>query len=174
MPKLTYEQGLHLGQVVEQGLTKAKTGTAQFVLKIKILGVPDGEGSYVAHREQYDRTIYMALTEKTMPYVKENLERLGFEGTSLGQLDPAHAQAQKFTGKQVEVWCKHERDQQGELRERWQISTGGGSLGDPLDQREVRNLDGLFGRMSRPSTPTPIRSEPYGDGTGISDDDIPF
>ena len=189
MPKSAfYEQGVHVGEVTKQGLAKAKTGTPQFVLGVKILGVATGDGSYNPHRDSYERTVYMALTEKTLPYVESKLQKLGFAGNSLGQLDPSHPQHQSFVGAQVDLYCKHEYDNTGNTVEKWDIATGSGITGDLLDQRDVRQLDALFGRMLRPGTATqkpvqtiapsqlqnPTNGQYFPASEGITDDDIPF
>lgn len=184
-----YGEGVHVVQITKQGLTKASTGTPQFVLSAKILGAPTGDGGYLPHQQQYERTLYMALTENTMQYVMPKLETLGFQGSSMGQLDPSHPSHQSFVGGQVDLYCKWENDPKGGQREKWQISTGPGSLGDPLDQREVRQLDALFGRMLKPAHGGPVAVQaqrdhkpasgqyfppPHTDETQITDDDIPF
>jgi hypothetical protein len=37
---------------------------------------------------QYERTYYRAITDKTMPYFIEDLQGLGFHGSSFRELDP--------------------------------------------------------------------------------------
>jgi len=167
-----YSVGLHVGEITKQGLSKTSTGKPQFVLGVKILGQPSADG-VVPWQQQYERTVYMVLTDKTIDFATENLKRLGFTGTSLSQLDPSNATFQSFKGNQVELWCKHEPDQQGQMRERWQVSNGGINAisGDPLDQREMRQLDTLFGRALR--TGTPPSPSAY-TNTEITDDDVPF
>ena len=169
-----YQQGVYVVEVVGQALGKAMTGTPQFILRFKVLGtpVPDSD-SFDSVSQQYERTLYMALTEKTAPYVKENLEKLGFNGGSITILDPGHAQHQSFVGNQIDMYCKHEADQNGNVREKWQISRGAGGIkADPLDQREMRQLDALFGKNA--SKPT-LHIRPHVEtGAEITDDDIPF
>jgi hypothetical protein len=174
-----YDIGVHMGEVISQGLTKASTGTAQFILRVKILGVPDGT-NYVAHSVQYERSIYMALTEKTMQYVVPKLQQLGFTGQSISQLDPSHPHHQSFVGNQVDLWCAHENDDKGGVREKWNISRPQSAMEiTPLDSKQVRELDSLFGRALRQAgTPvlaggaTKINHE--NEPLGITDDDIPF
>ena len=85
-----YPVGLYQGRVVSQGVGESGTGTPQFVLRIKVLGPVDGD-EYVPSKQQYERTVYMYLTEKTIPFVLETLAILGFEGDNIMQLDPSHA-----------------------------------------------------------------------------------
>lgn len=185
-----YEVGPHFGKVVRQGLTKAKTGTKQFCLTVKVLGVPSGNGEYDAHTQQHERTIYMALTEKTMPNVVEKLQALRFTGSSLGQLDPSSDRHISFEGQDVDLYCSHELDQQGSPRERWDVSRGATVL-TPLTPKETRELDSLFGKalggvkvqrgVANVVAPE-LRHPDYESGPqptdpsdlGITDDDIPF
>jgi hypothetical protein len=169
-----YEEGNYLGQVMSQAMTKAKTGTPQFVLRFKVLTYADGSSV----PRQYERTMYRSITDKTMEYVKQDLETLGFKGTSLRQLDPNQGDFQDLSGIEVELYCKHEEGQDGELREKWMLSRQSSKAieGDPVDGGTYRQLDVLFGANARGATPRPvtqaIRSQPH--STEITDEDIPF
>ena len=173
-----YDEGIHVGQVLQQGLTKATTGTFQFVLTIKVLGVADPHDSttYVPHRTQFQRSIYMAITEKTIEFVVPTLETLGYEGSTFGALDPSHPEYQSFVDKTFDFMCLHEKDQEGNLREKWSVARRA-KLPElkPLESREMRQLDALFGRALASKGKKPPVSVP-GDAneTGITDDDIPF
>jgi len=169
-----YEEGLHVGEIRQHGIGKAKTGTTQIVWRVKILGLPDGEVSYAPHRQQYERTIYMAATEKTAAFVGETLEAIGYDGERVSQLDPTHPNHVSMIGKQVNLWCKHEDDQEGNPRERWQFSRGASTLELPqLSAKEVRELDSLFGRNKKAAA---IESAPVQNihNQEIDDSDIPF
>lgn len=171
-----YAPGAYIAEVVNQGFNKAKTGNQQFVLQVKILGTPDGD-SMMPCEQQYDRTIYMTLTEKTAPYVVEALRHIGYTGNSFGPLDPSHPQHHSFVRQQIDVFCKHEADQQGTVRDKWQISTGAPALKvEPLTPKDIRDLDSLFGRelKSKGAQPVPARAAQQANATVITDDDIPF
>jgi hypothetical protein len=181
-----YDDGLHVGQITRQGLTKASTGNKQFVLGVKILGLPMDDGTYAPHKMQYERTIYMTITEKTMPFVVENLKALDFTGTQFSQLDPSHINFVSLVGKQVDLWCKHELGNDNIVREKWQISRGAEAKPlEVLSNRELRELDSLFGKALKASKPAASRATAQADGDdgeppsdptdpGITDDDIPF
>lgn len=169
-----YAAGVYVGEVTAQALSKASTGTIQFVLRFKVLGVPTDDGSFFPDAHKYERTIYMAITEKTIPYVSEALEKLGYGAGSFGPLDPSHPNHESFVGNQIDVYCKHETDKSGEMREKWQISRGASALTVvPLEPKEVRELDALFGKSLKGKSivnkPVPIQ-----ESTVITDDDIPF
>lgn len=172
-----YNPGNYIGEVVQQALTKASTGTPQFALRVKILGTPGDGESYEPIRDQYERTIWMALTPKTIPFVTDALEHLGYKHSSMGPLDPAHPQHQSFTGQQVELYCSWENDQQGNSREKWRISTRiAGMKITPLESKEIRELDALFGKSIRPAASSEPAAKPQttSDATMITDEDIPF
>ena len=173
-----YDEGIHVGQVLQQGLTKATTGTFQFALTIKVLGVADPHDAtaYVPHRNQFQRTIWMAITEKTIEYVVPSLETLGYEGSTFGALDPSHPDHQSFVGKTFDFFCTHEKDQEGNLREKWSVArTAKLPELQPLESREMRQLDALFGRALANKGKKPPASVPSdANEVGITDDDIPF
>jgi hypothetical protein len=137
----------------------------------------------------------MSLTEKTVEFVVEQLQSIpGFSCDSLDQLDPENPRAIDLKGTQVDLWCKHEKDQKGELRERWNISSPREIVTEKLNSKEIRQLNTLFGKALKKSAPapktaaksTPVKQqsdEPpidsYDDvntqeGVEITDEDIPF
>jgi len=172
-----YDQGIHVGEVLQQGLTKAATGTFQFVLTIRVLGVADPRDptSYTPHRNQFQRSIYMAITEKTVEYVVPSLETLGYEGSTFGALDPGHPEHQSFVGKTFDFLCTHEADQEGNMRERWSVArTAKLPELKPLESREMRQLDALFGKALAGKGK---KKEPVlvpGDALEIDESEIPF
>lgn len=185
MGKPFYEPGAFIGEVVQQGLTKASTGNTQFVLRFKVVGKPDpNDPDTLIQCAEYERTIYMTITDKTATFVVDNLHMLGYRAESFGPLDPSHANHQSFVGQQIEVYCQHEQGQSGDMREKWQLSRKPQAIEiKPLEAKEVRQLDMLFGKALKagtPSTPkqTQAKSLSYtavlSDGTEITDDDIPF
>ncbi|HTF68643.1 MAG TPA: hypothetical protein VK638_38795 [Edaphobacter sp.] len=167
---------MHIGEIKQHALGKAQTGTPQIVWLVKILGVSlDDAGTIDSFRpnQQYERRIYMALTERTAPFVSEALQNIGFEGEKISQLDPGHPQHVSMIGNQVNLWCSHERDQKGDLREKWQFSRGPQKLELPsLNAKEVRELDALFGKGNRQTKPPAPAQNIHGEE--IDDSDIPF
>lgn len=178
MNRAYYDEGVHLGEVLQQGLTEAKTGTAQFVLKVKILGATEASDpmdEFAPHGQQYERTIYMPLTDKTVEFVVPQLQTLGFTGKSLGQLDPSHPSHQSLVGVRAKLWCGHKPDQSGDIREKWSISRESAPV-TPLEPKKLRQLDALFGKALQGGaklTPQPSSRVAVAD-QGITDDDLPF
>lgn len=178
-----YQAGNYVGEIMQQGLSKARTGNSQFVIRVKVLGTPNGEQSYDRDPFQYERIIFMTITQNTINFVSETLEALGYSGQGFGPLDPSHPQHQSFVGQQVDLYCTHEADQSGNMREKWRISRNGGSNLElnPLNQKELRELDALFGKNLRgtqtsaaPARTAPAQRSAPSVATEITDDDIPF
>lgn len=171
-----YQSGVYVAEITAQALSKASTGTTQFVLRFKVLGTPSEDGSFFPDAHKYERTIYMAITEKTIPYVTETLEALGYGAGGFGPLDPSHSNHESFVGNQIDVYCKHEPDKNGDLRERWQVSRpNAGIKVIPLEAKEVRELDALFGKSLKGKTKSsPQPAVAVMDSMVITDDDIPF
>jgi len=180
-----FDEGLYVGTAVAQAIGETNSGKPQFVLRVKVLGTPYDDGSYEAAKQQYERTIYMVLTDKTVPFVTEKLRAIGFTGGRITDLDPSSDHFQDLKGTQVRLWCKHEEDLKGELRERWDISKGASILEvKPLDSKGRRSLDSLFAKALK-DTPAPASRKPEDEDQtrpdtsnytdqGITNDDIPF
>lgn len=180
-----YEAGAYIGEVTQQALGKASTGTPQFVVRFRVLGKPDpADPSAFTPVQEYERTIYRAITPNTIDYVMEDLEKLGYEKGGFGPLDPSHPDHQSFVGMQIDVYCKHEKNMKGDMGEKWQLSRGASTLKvDPIDSKGVRELDAMFGKALKAKLPQKAvapKSEPVLAGgpppfsEEVSDDDVPF
>ena len=190
-----YDEGYYKCRIVQQAMGKAGTGTPQFVLRFTVLEFSDG--SPVA--QQYERTCYRYITDKTMQYFERDLETLGFTGTSLRQLDPSISGYQSFIGNTFEFRSTHEADQKSEVREKWSLALPNGPGREvevvPVDSATYRQLDAMFGRnkgatrtSAPPAEPPSAAPPPTGnqparqsaafsravERTQITDDDIPF
>lgn len=175
-----YASARYRAKVLEQALGKAQTGTTQFILKVRILECL----TPVSDVQQYERTIYMAITESTMQYVVPKLQSIGYTRDSLRYLSPSEPNHHSFVGQEINVFCKHENDRNGDLREKWDIARSDGSSKPlevtPVDKPALRNLDMLFGKAlkeagattNKPAKPMPPPRPD--DGMGVSDLDCPF
>lgn len=161
MAKPFYDEGVHIGEITAQGFNKAKSGTRQFMIRVKVLGLPVNEDGFTPHDQQFERTIYMALTAATVPFVAETLRHLGYEEDSFGPLDPNHSKHHSFVGQQVNLYCRHE-EFDGQWNEKWSISRGLSPLqSEALTTKEVRELDALFGKALKggKADPTPATTQ---------------
>lgn len=174
-----YAPGLYWATIIQQGLSEAKTGTAQIVLRIKILGPvhPENPDGFVAAEQSWERTVYMAVTEKTMQFLPEKLASLGYTGNSIARLDPSHPQHYSLVDQDHRFYCSHENSDNG-LREKWDVARTAGSLElKPPAPAKMRALDELFARQVRANGgPAPAAPKPVSTPTAsvITDDDVPF
>lgn len=178
-----FAQGAYKCEVLDQGLSISKTEKPQIWLQVRVLESIDNPELTL---NQYERTIYWTLTDKTIDFTLEKLERLGFSGDSFRNLDPNVEGHHSFVGQVIDCYCKLET-YEGKEREKWDLSNqSGGARPDPLGDSDARKLDALFGRklkerFKKPSARKPAKkSEPVAVGTVSdvdpppADDDIPF
>lgn len=147
---LMYEHGAtYWGKVTSNKMGKAKTGTPQFILQFEIVGKmdptnPEGDLLYCPVAE---RTVFRAITDKTIKWVLQDLEKLGFTGDSFRLLDMDEPGGFNFIGTELAFYCEHKAGQDGKLHEQWGISSGKKPMEvTPMDAKEIRALDNLFGR----------------------------
>lgn len=189
-----YNEGRYRCEVTQQAMSKASTGTPQFVLKVRVLEMYASPSDTESLRQQYERSIYRAITEKTVTYLKKDLDVLGFSGGSLKQIDPTTPGYQRFVGTLVDCLCKHEADNKtGDMRERWSLAWPAAESSEiearPLAPQEYRQLDALFGAAvkanggQRPApqsakreaaAPAAPAKQPAPANDWPSDDDLPF
>jgi hypothetical protein len=182
-----YPEGGYIGKVTQQALVKAGTGTPQLVIKFTVERFWNKEKKAEEPvAERHTRTIYRTITAKTAEYVKQDLENLGFTGESLSELDPKTPGYFDLTGHEINVFVKHEADQESNLREKWGISQYSGSKpieGEPVTNfAELDELLGFSGKSAGPkaapkkaaaagTTPTGAGSNGHTAGA-LSDDEL--
>lgn len=163
-----YPEGRYKAEILEQGFSDAKTGTTQFVLAIRIFETENGDPV-----NEGERFVFRPITEKTMPYLVEDLRSLGYEGNSLQPL----ADGNQFVGKVAVFFVKHETDREGKQQERWSVYRGGGGASmeslTKADPSKLRNLDVLFGRAAKQGKPA-TKTAPPPDNWVPSDADVPM
>lgn len=170
-----YQPGEYVCSVVQQGLSEAGTGNPQFVLRVKVIGRPDPDtpgNVIVGGMQQLERTYYRTITDKSIEWFMQELDVLGFTGTSFKQLDPSSPQHQSFVGSDIDMICEHEADQSGQPRERWKIKLqGGGGEIKPLDAAKARQLDNLFGKhLQARKSAAPAAAKRTASAVAVADD----
>jgi hypothetical protein len=145
-----YEPGEYWCEIVDHGLSPAKTGTPQIFVKVKVLGRVNAADpkQYDADERQHERTMYQAVTTSTVEFVLDKLEAIGFTGVAWSEFDRANPNSQDLVGNSIKMYCKHE-SYNDELKERWDISRGGGNR---MDAEATSKLDSLFGKELRART----------------------
>lgn len=163
-----YAEGGYIGKITQQALVKSQNkGTPQLVIRFTVESHADGTDS----GPKMERTMYRAITANTAQYVQEDLAKLGFTGTSLSEIDP---NSPKFsfdlTGKEIGVYCKHEADQENNLRERWQLSRSFAIEGEAVTDYD--SLDAMFDFSAKPKPATkaasPKQQKPQAAGVSTS------
>lgn len=176
-----YEPGIYRCNVTRQALSQSKNGNPQFILTFMIkeqVSVKD-PGITREVPTQYERSIWMTITEKTADFVTDDLARLGFVGVSFGGLDPETPDFHDFTGLVLDVECYHDT-WDGQVREKWRLVREGGMEFDPLEKSAVRKLDAMFGKaLKSKCTATAETVEKAPEAAAIetvetSADDLPF
>lgn len=191
-----FAQGKFYCRVVGQGLSVAKSGNEQFWIQVEPIGQinpADPESPDLLRCPQgKTRTIYRAITDKTIDWIKRDLEylmeRSGKSGGIGGfeYLDPNTPGYVDFTNAEVEATCDHE-DYQGKTQERWNLASGTGMQAKPLEEKSVRKLNAMFGKELRSiggeapkRQPAKVQKPsntvaPYlNEGEAIPEDSIPF
>ncbi len=176
-----YAVGRYACKVTDQALGETSTGKPQFVLRFQVLGLvdPKDPSRYIAGAQQYERTHYRAITDKTIQYFIEDLKLLGFKGESFKALDPNNDGFHDFRDLDIDMWCSHENDQEGKPREKWGVARQGSTFEvKPLEAKKVRDLDNLFGKQLKSAKAAePVRTAPANAASPameITDDDVPF
>jgi hypothetical protein len=177
-----YSVGRYWGKITQQALGESKEKkTPFFAIRFIVTGKvdpADPQGDLIAC-EQYERTLNMYLTEGTIEFVTRDLEKLGFQGDSFKYLDPSTPGFHDFTGVEGAFYCSHE-EYEGKAREKWSLAKEGGTKleVEPLESKQVRALDNLFGKhlkgLKKAAPKSEVKQpEPVGAGAPPSDD-IPF
>jgi hypothetical protein len=134
-----YPEGQYLAQVTNQYFGEsAEKGTPKFCLVIRIIGNRDCPDSPCRPQK---REIVWWITDKTVEWVMRDLRALGYMGETLTGVDPDDEDFHDFRGKNIEVSCIHEEDQEGRLWERWKLSAGPQNL---KDKSKLRRLDRIL------------------------------
>lgn len=156
------------GRVTKQAIGKTSNGNPQFVLSFMVLGEInplDPQGDLIPC-QTHERSVYRVITDKTVDYAMEDITALceakGCEGiNSFRSLDPSRSDfTHDFVGTELGFYCKH-GEYQGKVNEKWQISrNGGASAGEAMDDKEMRQLDALFGKRLKETKPVAQSRKP--------------
>ncbi len=147
-----YEDGkTYRAKIVKWGMSEAKTGTAQVFFNCLIENEIKGED--LLDCPEYERTIFLPITEKAIGFTVAKLQKLGYDKPSFDELDPGHANAFDFAGIAVDIRCKHD-EYQGKVIEKWDFS-GGGFEGQPVEKTKVSKLNAAFGHFLKNNAKAP-------------------
>lgn len=169
MAKITFAPGRYWGKVINQQLGKTSTDKPQIVISFAVLGKvdpADPEGALLPCPAG-DRTVFRVITDKTAEWAAQDLEKLGFTGARFSDVDLNSSAACDMRGNEAAFSCIHSEypEGSGDLREKWSVASDGGSFeATPLEPKEARQLDAMFGKYLKKtfkaSEPDPTRKSP--------------
>jgi hypothetical protein len=133
--------------------------------------------------KEFERTMFLTITQGTIQRRYEDLDFLGLCPDSWDELDQDHPKAVDFMNREIPVYCKH-GEYDGKPKEEWNINRGGGGLPvKPIEKDQMRQLNAMFNLKSKmkkttaappapakaatPTPPAPVEREP-------GEDDLPF
>lgn len=175
-----YQAGKYRCQITEQAFGESKDKhTPFFGLKVKPTGFYDPATGDLVPCSDFERTVYLYMTDKTIDQATKNIRSLGFTGDSFRQLDPEVPGHTSLIGTEADFQCKHE-PYNNTLSEKWEFPL---SEGRPLEKVSglSKKLDALFGKSIKGSAgPKAAPAKAASDGAvpvaaGVApDDEIPF
>ncbi len=165
-----YEPSKYHVQILDVALGEASTGNPQIVLRVKVISRlfqnSSGEEASAPVAAQYDRTIYLTVTEKSRELILAKLRWAGWQGDRFESL------TSDIAGNGVRAECKHENSvsekYRGQLTEKWDLELPP-LASKPLENKPAvaKKLNALFGKMLKEGKPAPSGGPPSGDATGI-------
>lgn len=182
-----YQPGTYRVRVVNQGFAEQENEkrTPYFFFQVEPQAKLDGDDEE-ACQYQYNRTIKVYVTEKTIDRARADLMKLGWDGAKFRDLDPATVPGHSFIGEEITATCKHEAGQGDKIDqtfEKWELPyEGGGGEPKASDAKLASKLDALFGKKARPAAkkappkpPADRETAAASQGNGTErDGDIPF
>ncbi len=160
-----YQPGEYWGDVVDHGLTEAQTGTPQLYVRFLVLGkvsAVDPE-QYDEAGEQYERTVYRPITDKTIDFVTEDMERLDFHGTMFEDFKADGPGDFDIRGTQFKFFCKHEVYNHVQ-KEKWSIARERTTT--PVADDAMKRLQTTFGKYLKPLAKSGPAAASSGPATG--------
>lgn len=145
-----YDPGRYWGKVTNQQLGQTSTGKPQIVISFTVLGKvnpADPEGELLPCGANYERSVFRVITDKTAEWASQDLAKLGFTGERFSDVNLSSTTACDMRGNEAAFYCVHD-EHEGKVREKWQVASDGGGLEvKPLDAKESRQLDAMFGKF---------------------------
>ena len=157
-----YASGRYWGKITHQALTESSNGNPQVVVTFEVLGLVDPDnpdGDLLPCGQRNERSIFRAITAKTAEWVADDLRKLGFTSNKPSDVDLDSATCCDLRGNEAAFWCDHEPHYKtGEQQERWKVASDSPGLQvKPLEAKEVRKLDAMFGRFLKDK---PVQTAP--------------
>lgn len=165
------EVGEYEATVTGQAMTTTKNGHPQIEIVCSLKDFLDDNGNPLT------RTVYMVLTDKTVKYVADDLERVfGYVPEKWSHLSPDSPSFVKLLGD-VMLYCKHD-EYDGKLKEKWSFSDPTRGMRPAPAPEQLMTLDAMFGaalagKKKAPKAAAAPKAEPATTAPK-GNDDIPF
>jgi hypothetical protein len=172
-----YQPGDYLCKIVNQGFAESKDKKTPYlflvVRPVAQYGMSDeGEQEYPVEM-QYDRTVSLWLTDKTVERTAERLCEIGWAGADWNDLAPGGVC--DLTGTELRLTCVHEL-YNNEPREKWDFPFSGVPV--QHDPSVSKKLNALFGKALKghqAGAAKPARqAAPAGLAATAREEDLPF
>jgi hypothetical protein len=156
-----YEPGIYWIRIKDFRLGKSsKKETPQWVLTFQVeskVNTADPEGSAYAC-DQYERSIFRAITDKTIDWLKSDIAFLLEQGKiddtfdRMDRLDSGTPGCLPLAGIICQAYCNH-KTFEGNTKEEWGLGYERGRKLEIklLESADVRKLDSMFGKQLRGS-----------------------
>ena len=157
-----FEEGRYRVRIVNQRFIESQQKkTPGFMLTFRVLcNLEQPEASV----KSYQRDVTWWITEKTVKRVLHELRALGYTGTTLSGVDPDTKDFYDFRSQEIELACKHERNEKDEVFELWSFESSKPKL---EDKSQLDYFDRLLNDDGR-SVNCGAKN------VRISDSDVPF
>ena len=149
--KTYYGPGAYRGLITDHGIThsdeKKTPGVfIKFIVRSIIHSADHVEE--LESSQQQERDCVRWLTPKTIDYVIKDLERLGFSSQRISDFGLGSNTSQSFVDQEFDFYCQHEKADNGNIYERWQVSRGARPMAK-ADDKQLRELDNLYGKQMK-------------------------
>lgn len=108
--------GRYTADIVSGVLGETGNGNPQVVIQTNITGFVD-PSTGIQGIDAFERRLYLSMHGGAVPYTEKKLKALGFNGD--------FANIQFSVTNNVELLCTHEPDNNGNLKERWDLANWG-------------------------------------------------
>lgn len=158
-------EGNYYARITGAETVKAQTGTSAVVVSMEVAHqAVSGKWEPVG---PFDASLYLSMAAGAKPFTVKKLVALEFNGDFRNP---------QFGVEKFEVTCKHE-DWKGKLRERWELTSWGGS--EPAEDEELEKMNAEWrATQSKPTTPAGAPASPPAQPAGppeeAPDDSTPF
>jgi hypothetical protein len=158
-----FQEGRYQVRIVNQRFIESPVKkTLGFTLTFRVVSNLDQPEA--PHIKSYQREVTWWITEKTVKRFLHVLRALGYTGTTISGVHPDTKDFHDFRGQEIELTCKHERNEKDEVFEQWSFENSKPNLEDKSQLGYFDRLLSDDGRSVNGDAET----------VSISDSEVPF